>query len=201
LPQGANLDAIRGRRAAEIRVWLDEQLALYGLHAFVINILRPLCEAIGTAWADCEISVFEEHIFTAQAEAVLRAATSVLPAGQAPRILLATLPGERHGLVLLMLEALLAQQGASCIALSVETPPEDIARCAAAEAIDIVALSCSACYPPERAEENLRRLDAALASQVALWLGGAGAGRLTVPRRAVVMTELDDALKALAASG
>jgi methanogenic corrinoid protein MtbC1 len=47
-----------------------------------------------------------------------------------PRILLTTLPQERHGLGLLMAEAMCVAEGAHCISLGVQTPLIDIVEAA-----------------------------------------------------------------------
>ena len=60
-----------------------------------------------------ELAVFEEHLFTEQMQGGLRQAIAQVPtAGGAPKVLLSTLPGEQHGLGLLMAEVAcaLAQQ-------------------------------------------------------------------------------------------
>ena len=53
------------------------------------------------------------------------ASSAPRPAG-GPRVLLTTLPGEPHGLGLLMVEALLTLDGCRCLSLGVQTPPGDI---------------------------------------------------------------------------
>jgi methylmalonyl-CoA mutase cobalamin-binding subunit len=124
-------------------------------------------------WMRGELQVFEEHLFTEQLQVALRAAINAFPrhAGM-PRVLLTTLPGEQHGLGLLMVEALLVPEGAQCISLGTQTPIDDIRNAALAHKVHVVALSFSAAFPLRQAGEGLATLRRALPQQVALWAGG-----------------------------
>ena len=83
------------------------------------------------AWMRGELHVFEEHLYSEQLQVALRTAINAFPRQPGtPRVLLTTLPGEQHGLGLLMVEALLVPEGAQCISLGVQTPIEDIRRAA-----------------------------------------------------------------------
>ena len=75
-----------------------------------------------------------------------------------PRVLLTTLPGEQHGLGLLMVEALLVPEGAQCISLGTQTPIDDIRNAALAHKVHVVALSFSAAFPLRQAGEGLATL-------------------------------------------
>jgi methylmalonyl-CoA mutase cobalamin-binding subunit len=90
-----------------------------------------------------------------------------------PRVLLSTLPGEPHGLGLLMAEAMLAVEGARCVSLGVQTPVWDLVLAAQAYRCDIVALSFTGCTGPVQVTAALAELRAKLAAHVELWAGGA----------------------------
>jgi MerR family transcriptional regulator, light-induced transcriptional regulator len=144
-----------------------------GLQRFVQDSLSPLNRAIGDAWMRGELPVFEEHLYTEQAQAVLRAAINAFPRQTGtPRVLLTTFPGEHHGLGLLMVEAMLVPEGTQCISLGVQTPLEDIRRAAIAHNIHILALSFSAAFPVRQASEGLAMLRRQLPPSVTLWAGG-----------------------------
>ena len=69
---------------------------------------------MGEAWLDGRIAVYEEHLYSEAVQAVLRSALVPFQAGleaRAPRLLLTTVPGEAHGLGLLMAEALMTLRG------------------------------------------------------------------------------------------
>jgi methanogenic corrinoid protein MtbC1 len=91
-------------------------------------------------------------------------------------VLLGTLPGEPHGLGLLMAEALFALEGCACFPLGVQTPVLEIARAARALDIHIVALGFSASLNARQAQDRLSELRAELPAAVQLWAGGAAPG-------------------------
>ena len=93
-------------------------------------------------------------------------------------MLLTSLPGEQHGLGLLLVEALLVSEGAQCIALGTQTPIDDIRRAALAHKVHVVALSFSSAFPLRQAGEGLATLRRQLPAPVALWAGGEMTRRL-----------------------
>jgi methanogenic corrinoid protein MtbC1 len=88
---------------------------------------------------------------------------------------MSTLPQERHGLGLLMAEALLAAEGAHCISLGVQTPLPEIVEAARAKQADIVALSFSLTMNPRHVLDSLRELRSRLPEAVEIWAGGSNA--------------------------
>jgi methylmalonyl-CoA mutase cobalamin-binding subunit len=93
----------------------------------------------------------------------------------APRILLTTLPQERHGLGLLMAEAMCVAEGAQCISLGVQTPLPDIVEAARVQHVDIIALSFSVAMNPRQALDGLAELHTRLNGAAELWAGGSNA--------------------------
>jgi methanogenic corrinoid protein MtbC1 len=157
---------------------LTRELALLqarlGLRSFVVQVAAPLSALVGEAWMRGELRVFEEHLFTECLQTVLHAALSTLPAGQGtPRVMLATLPGEPHGLGLLMAQAALAVEGCACLSLGVQVPLDDIVDAAAAWKADIVALSVTGSVKRNQVLSSLEQLRRRLPKPVALWVGGA----------------------------
>ena len=170
------LRALRAGGAEALRHWLTQGLARTGLAAFVIDGVAPLTIAVGEAWLDGRIAVYEEHLYSEAVQAVLRSALVPFQAGletHAPRLLLTTVPGEAHGLGLLMAEALMTLQACHCLSLGTQTPLADIVAAVAAHRIDVVALSFSASLAPAQALPALAALRAALPAAVEIWAGGA----------------------------
>jgi MerR family transcriptional regulator, light-induced transcriptional regulator len=167
------LGLLQSHNAPALQHALANQLMREGLQRFVLNTVAPLNRVVGEMWMRGELQVFEEHLFTEQLQVALRAAINAFPrhAG-VPRVLLTTLPGEQHGLGLLMVEALLVPEGAQCISLGTQTPIDDIRNAALAHKVHVVALSFSAAFPLRQAGEGLATLRRALPQQVALWAGG-----------------------------
>jgi methylmalonyl-CoA mutase cobalamin-binding subunit len=171
----AHLALIRAHDGPALRKELMRLLARHGVLRFVTDVLGPLGVAVGDAWIRGQMEIFEEHAYTETVQVVLRAALAAIPQNEspdAPRVLLTTLPGEQHGLGLLMVEALLALEGCRCVSLGVQTPVWDIALAARAYRSDIVALSFTACISPNQIIDGLAELRSKLPAEVRLWAGG-----------------------------
>jgi len=167
--------ALRSGGAEALRHWLTLGLARTGLASFVIDGVAPLTAAVGEAWLDGRLAVYEEHLYTEAVQSVLRSALVPFQAGleaRPPRVLLTTVPGEAHGLGLLMAEALLTLQGCRCLSLGTQTPLADIVAAACRHRIDVVALSFSRSLDPEQALPALSELRAALPQRMGIWAGG-----------------------------
>jgi methylmalonyl-CoA mutase cobalamin-binding subunit len=142
--------------------------------------------AVGQAWARSDLEVFEEHLFSEQLRSVLHEALAQLPpAGESPRVLLTTLPGEPHSLGLLLSQALLRLEGALCIFLGPQTPESQIVAAAEAYHADIVALSFSEYFPVAGMRDSIQRVRDGLPAHVLLWCGGRSARRLRKPPEGV----------------
>lgn len=170
----AFLTAIGQHDTDELRRLFAVSLSRIGIGRFVLEVIAPLNVQVGEAWMQGRMEVFEEHLYTESVQVVLRNALHQLPASGVarPTVLLATVPGEPHGLGLLMAEAVLALEGCRCVSLGVQTPVWDIARAANALRAQIVALSYTGCTNPHQVIDGLIELRAKLPTQVALWAGG-----------------------------
>lgn len=193
----ACLDLLAQRDVAGLRKRFLLRLVELGLRRFVTGMVAPLSVLVGERWASGQYSVFEEHLFTECVQNVLRhgmvGAMQHEPHPEArPRVLLATVNQERHGLGLLMAEAIFTLEGAVCISLGTQAPINEIVDAAKAQRIDIVALSFSAGMSGRATVENLQTLQQRLGSEVTVWAGGQGAvlARRFLPRDMVL--DLDD---------
>ena len=174
---------IKAHRVPELRqLMLQSQLRL-GLRAFVTDLVAPMTTLVGNEWAAGRLAIFEEHLYAETLQSVMRAA--IFSASQqsdrehaAPRILLTTVPMERHGLGLLMAEALFALEGAACISLGVQTPLSDIVTAAKVHRADVVALSFSSAVSSRAAMDNILQLKERLDGAAEVWVGGACAAQL-----------------------
>jgi methanogenic corrinoid protein MtbC1 len=196
----SEIELLRTHRIAELRSALEQAALRGGLYEFVTGVAAPLSAQVGEAWARGELQVYEEHLFSEQLQAVLRGAIARLDgAGAVPKVLLSTLPGEQHGLGLLMAQAVFALEGAACVSLGTQTPVRELADAARAEGAHVVALSASSGYPAGPLKDGVAMLRAALPAQVELWCGGAGSRRLRQPAPGVrVLGELADIRETLA---
>ncbi|RYF31026.1 MAG: MerR family transcriptional regulator [Comamonadaceae bacterium] len=111
--------ALLGRHDAyALRNALGQALLQLGLERFVTTLVAPLNVAVGEAWMQGRLQVFEEHLYTECLQTVLRQAIGGLMGAarpDAPRVVLATIPQESHGLGLLLAESLLSLEGCSCL--------------------------------------------------------------------------------------
>lgn len=172
------LATLRQQDAPDWRGYLSRQLTQVGLEKFVTETLPHLNVQVGDAWARGELPVFEEHLYTEQVQNILRLAINNLPDGtREPRVLLTTVPGERHVLGILMVEALLALRGIRALSLGAQTPLLDIAAAARAHGTQVVVLSFSAAFPARQLQPVLSELRGLLDASVRIWIGGAGTHR------------------------
>lgn len=196
--QSAILAQVKANDAQALRKAINQAMHRQGLQNFVLETVVQLNLAVGEAWMRGELEVFEEHLYTEQMQALLRQAISALPgSGSTPRVVLTTPPEEQHVLGLLMSEALLALEGATCISLGTQTPIADIGRAASAHQADVVALSFSSAFPQRQVRPLLSQLRTLLPANVSLWAGGGGVARCLAPdgtRLAHSLPELMDAL-------
>ena len=167
--------ALRAGGAEALRHWLTQGLGRTGLASFVIDGVAPLTVAVGEAWVAGRIAIYEEHLYSEALQSVLRSALMPFQTGlepHAPRLLLTTVPGEAHGLGLLMAEALMTLEACRCLSLGTQTPLADIVAAAQAHRIDVVALSFSESLPAAQALPALAELRARLPDTLEIWAGG-----------------------------
>jgi methanogenic corrinoid protein MtbC1 len=191
---------LKARDIDPLRAELAQRLARDGLERFVIETVPALNRRIGEGWMAGEIAIFEEHLYTELVQNQLRSAIHALGGrGTRPQILLTTVKDEEHILGLLMVEALLAANGAFALSLGAQTPIADIAGAAQAVNTDIVALSFSGAYPWRKSRDALTELRAALPGRTELWAGGGGlVGRARSVAGVRIIGELRDIAPALA---
>ncbi len=185
---------IRSHDVPALRQALARQLVRLGVRGFVVDVVAPLNLAVGDAWMRGELQVFEEHLYSEVIQSALRQALATIPpadTADAPRVLLTTLPGEPHGLGLLMAEALLALEGCTCVSLGVQTPVLEIVQAARALRVDIVALGFSGCLALKQMLDSLAELRGGLPTTVQVWAGGTTPG---LQRRPVDGVTVLDAL-------
>jgi methanogenic corrinoid protein MtbC1 len=169
------MQLMRQLDAGALTGWLQQQQATAGLERFVQEVLPRTNAMVGEAWACGDLQVHEEHLYTECVQQVLRTAMAALPPATdaaRPRVLLATLPREPHGLGLLGVQALLVLEGCACLPLGLNLPVPHIVSAAQAWKPDVVALSFSQAYPARELSTQLAELQARLPPEVEIWVGG-----------------------------
>jgi len=165
---------ISGPRNA-LRMHLETLLQRHGLRSFLTTVVAPMNHAVGEAWFAGRIGVLDEHHYAEQVRMLLLTALHNLPQTEAPpRALLTTLPGEQHGIGLLMVACILALEGIDVLLLGVQTPLEEIVRGAVEGDCSIVGISCSDYMNRRIVATQLIRLRNLLPETITVWAGGNG---------------------------
>jgi MerR family transcriptional regulator, light-induced transcriptional regulator len=172
------VELLRLGRYDDFRFELLRRATREGLERFVLDVAAPLSARVGNAWAAGTLQVYHEHLFSEAIQVTLRSLLRPLSdalrgRGAHPRVLLTTLPGEAHGLGILMAEAMLALADCECIGLGTQTPQQEIAAAVTAHDVEIVALSFSSSMPAQAVANGIADLRNALPARVGIWTGGA----------------------------
>lgn len=173
------LDAIADYQVDVFDRELSLAIATLPLSVLIARVVNPLLHEVGVRWADGRLAVAQERLVSSLLRARLLSVLNQHPRERRPRVLFATLPGERHELGLLGAALHAYDAGLPVLYLGTELPAEELARVAVRLAAAAVAVS--SIYPAHARDTvaELRRLDAALPAGVPVWLGGANARYLT----------------------
>lgn len=192
------IDAILRFDADELIAGLETELRGDDAAGVLENKVGPLLTAIGRAWVDGELGIRHEHFATRVIENVLRSVRERIESepGPEPRsgpILLATLPDERHGLGLDLVELCCAIQGVATRNIGTDLPVDEIALAARELEAVAVVLSVSSANSGVAIDGMMADLMAALPDGVPLIAGGSGVRRgRRGPRGLVVVQTLRD---------
>ena len=169
------LDWLRSYGADQIRAWLEARWDPENSLAFLEEEIAPLLRAVGRSWADGELDVRHEHFLSELLEDELRRRRGEFqPSAGAPTAVLATLPGELHGIGLQMAALSAAAHGLHVRVLGVNTPVESIVRAATEVRADVVAVSVSSGHGGPDTDRTLVALRKSLPSSILLVAGGLG---------------------------
>lgn len=157
---------------------------------FVRGRVAPLVRAAGDAWEAGQLEVRHEHFLSERVGDVLRALRLRLEErASGPLVVLATLPGESHGLGLQMAALVVAAAGCRSLFLGTLTPVPELAALARDLDARVVAISVSSATRGAASTGMLARLRDLLPQRTTLLIGGDGAPR---PRDGwVVIQELE----------
>ena len=197
---------LKDNESERFRRAVQQQLVKYGLAATIENIISPLAREVGVAWMHGELSVFQEHLFTETIQGILRDAMTAIDIKlpdeiRTPRVLLTTLPQEKHTLGLLMAECFFALENCERLSLGADTPLSEILAAAGELNADIVAIGVSTHAPVQEVIQNLKQLRQNLPVGTELWMGGNAAlfNSKRLPANTVFFRKAQDIIEALAA--
>lgn len=179
------LDAVEACDLAGLEELLQRQLALRGLEACVTEVISPLMEWIGDLWAADRMEIYEEHLLTRQVYRFLDLVISRTNLEDRRRpVVLATLPGEQHGIGLLMTEAILLTREIPSLNLGTQIPIPQLALVAEKADARAIGVSFSASFPARKVRPLLNELLEATPESLDLLVGGAGTATIRrVPQR------------------
>jgi methanogenic corrinoid protein MtbC1 len=136
--------------------------------------MSPAIIAVGSAWERGDITVYEEHIFTEVMKRIAHKHLAEQPKhNSGPKVMLTTVPGEKHTLGLLMVEIILCLGGAKAISFGTEMPLNEIREAAEKHGVDILGLSFSGSFKAEDAVVMLAGLRQTTKPEIKVWAGGA----------------------------
>lgn len=189
----ALLRSVKGFRGGALQRELARDARTMGPRRFLRERVAPLLELAGREWADGRIQVRHEHWLSEILEDVLRGLRrgAALPEGARDAVL-ATLPGETHGLGLQMAAITCVLNGVRPHVIGVDTPLDDIVAAAREFGADAVLVSVSLATGGVATDRVLADLRKRLPPRVALVAGGGGIrGPRRGPRGVVLVHGLD----------
>ncbi|MGZ8399298.1 MAG: MerR family transcriptional regulator [Gemmatimonadales bacterium] len=176
---GEALSAVRGLDAGELQAVLQRGAVTLGGPVFLDEVVAPAVEAVGHGWSSGSLSVAQEHMSTAVFRRALEWLGEVYRVeGEAPRLVVATPPGEAHELGALMVATCAAAEGWGITYLGPDLPVAELL--AAVRDIEARAVALSIVYSSND-EGFLAAIEATrvgLPEGTPLLVGGAAANRL-----------------------
>ena len=187
------LTVLQNTDGTELEAALSIIYQQQGMQIFITETIVPLLYAVGERWAIGKLQVFEEHLLSEVLTRFLNGEISLLQkTAMKPRVLLATLPGEKHTLGLLMLAAMLSSRNISVVNLGGEVPLDQIVAAVERFDVDVIGVTFSSSYQYENIRRNLIELRESITEGVDIWMGGEGAKRLRkLPVGVTKFTSLD----------
>lgn len=188
----AALRAIRRLDAVELQAILERAAVTAGVPAFLDGVVVPVLEGIGRGWRERSVSIAQEHLATAVLRRVLGWLLGVYEVkGEAPRLVVATPPGQVHELGALMVAVSAAAEGWGVTYLGTDLPVADLVSAAAQTEARAVAISVV--YAPDDRDvaTALREARAGLPARVPLLLGGAAVATMPLEREVAGIVVMD----------
>jgi methanogenic corrinoid protein MtbC1 len=192
-PQANKVESALTVGSNALRLMLESSIRELGVRQTLHEFIVPLVTRIGQAWAEQRIDIRQEHILSETIEDILRATRIQIQPAEAnddqADVLLATLPGERHGLGLQMLALLTALENSVPLILGVDLPIDQVVEAAQQFPQADVAISVSSAAEFSTTTRQLQRLREALPASTMLLVGGAGMVRRQALDGVLAMTD------------
>jgi DNA-binding transcriptional MerR regulator/methylmalonyl-CoA mutase cobalamin-binding subunit len=166
----------RAMDASRLEALIRRGLLLYGVPEFLERVATPILRKVGDEWHAGRLTPSQEHLASAALnDLISETMRSVSAPESAPRIIVATPAGERHGIGAALVGAAAAADGWRVISLGTDLPAVEIAAAAVATAAVVVAVSLLYVAEPDQVIGELRSLRARVPAAVEIIAGGPGA--------------------------
>ena len=195
--------AVRRADQGELRVILARSLFSRAPEQFTAEIATPFMHALGDLWERGELSAAHEHAASEVMRRLMHEMLGMLPPREgAPRLIVATLSGQRHEIGALFAATAAALAGWRVTYLGSDLPAPDIARVAVDVGAHAIALSITTASPGLPDELSLLRKR--VGSTIRILVGGQQAEEMAsaVPQVEVVhdVDTFSDLLREIAPS-
>lgn len=162
--------------------------------SFLDEVVTELLDLIGAGWVAGRITPAQEHLCSEVLDRVLEGlvARSRNPGG--PVLVVATLPGERHGLGARLVSVAAMLEGWDVTYLGTDLPVDDIAATAATLGATAVAISVVGRDDPDRTVASLKALRGRLDAGRDILVGGRGSQLIDakrLPNGVIVLESLE----------
>ncbi len=192
----AALRATRRLDSTDLQATLERAAVTLGVPDFLEGVVATALEDIGHGWAEQSVSVAQEHMATTVFRRTLGWLLRVYEvSGPAPRLVVATPPGQVHELGALMVAVSAAAEGWAVTYLGPDLPVADLLSAASQTEARAVAISLVYLSDDRDFLATLRETRAGLPERVPLILGGAAAPEIRLSAEntgAVVLDSLPD---------
>lgn len=142
---------------------------------FIIECVIPFLEKIGTGWENGELSISQEHFASERLYDFLGSMwRRINERNNGPKILMATLPEEKHSLGLQMAATVSAISNYRTIYLGTDTPCEEIISAVLKTKSEYLCLSVSKFYDSQKAGRLIAKLRERIDSDIEIFAGGRG---------------------------
>ena len=146
-----------------------------GGKTFLREVVTPLQEKIGEGWLKDEVAPAQEHLASGVVDQVLERLINASRSQDGPGLVVATLPGELHGLGARMVATAAVLQGWSVQYLGTDLPPSEIAAAARGVGASAVAVSVVRRECVDETQRAVIKLRDHLDPSIALLIGGRAA--------------------------
>jgi methanogenic corrinoid protein MtbC1 len=166
--------AITGGEETRARHQVERLAPGVGVVDLCEQVIAPALRRVGDEWAAGRVSIAQEHRASAICERLLASQTRQ-PAGR-PRgtAVVATPPGERHGLPALMAAACLREDRWLVHHLASDLPAAEVARLAGQVGADLVVLSSAMSLTARQARQAARAITTAIRPHLNVLTGRPG---------------------------